>query len=209
MLARLANMRPLVAAALVVLFLFAMWLAFRRGATQRTVSVGFTTTNGHFPEPVLVVGDQIITAWVTNTGRSAITLNEPYVLFENAAGGLVRDQGASWNQKGYSADLPPGTAAWLANGFDRDRKRLRFIFEYHRDGGPLLRIISKVVGMLPLRQLPQRAYDWLHRNGIVDGIVYGHYESSWIANPGWSDGRQPIRSEKYRAPAAAASRRSP
>ena len=158
-----------------------MWLAFRGRVPQRALSVGFTTTHGHFPEPAQVVADQITVAWVTNSGRSAITLDEPYAQREYAAGRLVRDQGASWNQKGYSADLSPGSAAWLAYGFD-DAKRLKVCFEYHRTGGPVLRAISRPASMLPLRRLPPPTYDWLRRYGIVDGKVYGHYESHWIAN---------------------------
>src|SRR5438093_3025986 len=115
-----------VSASLIALLLFAVWLAFHNGVVQHSVSVGFTTAHGHFPEPALLVGDQITVAWVTNTGHSAITLDDPHVQFENAAGRLVRDQGSSWNQERYSADVSPGSAAWLANGFDRDKKRLKF-----------------------------------------------------------------------------------
>lgn len=166
--------------ALVALLLLAMWLTFHSRAARRGLSVDFTTAYGHFGEPPLVVGEQIIVAWVTNTGNCAITVDDPYVQFENTAGRLVRDQGSSWNQKGYSADLSPGSVAWLANGFDPDRKRLKFVFEYHRNGGPFLKVISKAAHVLPLTRLRPRTYDWLRRNGIVDGTVYGHYEGPWI-----------------------------
>jgi hypothetical protein len=201
--------RIAVSAALIALLLLAMWLAFRSHVPRRGLNVGFTTTHGHFPEPARVVADQITVAWVTNTGRSAITLDEPYAQREYAASRLVRDQGASWNQEGYSADLSPGSAAWLAYGFD-DANRLKVCFEYHRIGGPVLRAISKPASMLPLKRLPPPAYDWLRRNGLVDGKVYGHYESPWIANPqGRANGRQPIRLGTNQTSPAAASRRSP
>jgi hypothetical protein len=190
--------KVVVSAALIALLLFAMWLGLHRGVPQHNVSVGVTTSH------------ESTVAWVTNTGRSAITLADHYVQFENAAGQLVRDLGPSWNQEGYSTDLSPGTAAWLATGFDQDTRRLKFVFEYHRNGGPMLSVISKAVSVLPLRRLPPRPYDWLHRHGIVDGAVYGHYESSWIANPqGGANGRQPVRSETNQTPAVAAPRRSP
>ncbi len=199
-----------VSAALIALLLFSMWLGFHSGMPQHNVSVALTMAHDQFPQPFPVVADQVTVAWVTNTGRLAITLEAPYVQFENVAGRLVRDHGSSWNQEGYSAELSPGRTAWLANGFDKDRKRLKFVFEYHRNGGPLLSVISEVVSVVPLRRLPHWAYDWLHRNGIVDGNVYGHYESCWIANPqGAANGSQPIRSETNPASGAAGSRRSP
>ncbi len=192
---------------LILLVLLAFWIAHPSGPR---IGVAFTTAHGHFPEPALVVGEQITILWVTNGGRAAISLEMPYVQYENAAGRLVRDQGASWNQKGYSADLSPGGVAWLANGFDPDRKRLKFVFEYRRSAGPLGRAVSKAIGVLPLKRLPQRSYDWLRRNGMVDGIVYGHYEGPWIANSqGGANGRQPSGSDTNRTSAAAASRRSP
>jgi len=191
--------RILLGTALVALLLFAMWLTFHSGVPQHRLSVGLTATHG---------ADQITVAWVTNNGRAAITLDEPYAQREYAAGRLVRDQGASWNQAGYSKDLSPGRVAWLAYGFD-DTTRLKVCFEYHRNGGPVLRAISKPASMLPLRKLPRPTYDWLRRNGIVDGKVYGHYESPWIASPqGGANGRQPIRSGTNQTSPAAASRRS-
>ncbi len=205
----LLNMRRrykiLLNAALVALLLFAMWLALHGGVPQHQLGVGFTTTHGNFSR---LVADQITVAWVTNSGRSAITLDEPYAQREYAAGRLVRDQGSSWNTEGYSAYLPPGRVAWLAYGFG-DEKRLKVCFEYHRIGGPVLRAISKLASMLPLRRLPRPTYDWLRRNGIVDGKVYGHYESPWVANPqGGANGRQPTRSGTNQTSPAAASRRS-
>jgi hypothetical protein len=201
--------RILTTAALVALLLALVWVMFRGTLPGRSLSFGLTTTHGHFPEPGLIYADQIAVTWATNTGRSGIFLDEPYAQRENAAGRLVRDGGASWNQKGYSADLSPGSAAWLAYGFD-DAKRLKVCFDYHRSGGAMLRAISKPASMLPLRRLPLRTYDWLRRNGIVDGNVYGHYESPWIANPqGGANGRQPSRSTTNRTSAAAASRSSP
>jgi len=202
--------KVVVSAVLIALLLFAMWLAFHSGVPRHNVSVAFTTAHGHFPEPAQVVADQIIVAWVTNTGRSAIALDEPCVQFENAAGRLVRDDGSSWNQKGYFADLSPGSAAWLANGFGSDTKRLKFVFDYHRRGGPLLRAISNAARVLPLARLPRRTYDWLRQNGIVDGFLHHHYEGPWIANPeGGANGRQLSGSEANRTPPDAASQRSP
>ena len=196
--------------ALIPLVLLALWIAYHSSRTQPRIGVAFSTAHGHFPEPARVVGDQLIILWVTNTGRSAMTLEEPYVQFENAAGRLVRDQGSSWNQQGYSADLSPGNVAWLAGGFDTDTKRLRFVFEYRRDGGALLKAISKAIGALPLKRLPKRTYDRLCRNGWVDGIVYGHYEGPGIANPqGGANRGQPCGPETNRTSAAAAPRRSP
>lgn len=189
--------KMLLSAVLIALLLFAIWLGLHSGVPQPNVSVGFTAAHGHFPEPPVYFADQIIIAWVTNTGRSAITLGEAYVQFENAAGRLVRDEGPSWHPRG--SDLPPGTAAWLVNGFDRDRRTLRFIFEYHRDGGPLRKGISKAAGVLPLKRLPRRTYDWLGRNGMLDGLLHGHYEGPWIANPeGGANGRQLSGSEANR-----------
>jgi hypothetical protein len=170
-------------AALVALVLGAIWLMRHVGAARHGLSVAFTTTRGHFPEPAKVVADQIAVMWVTNTGRSPIKLDMPCVQFENAAGRLVRDQGSSWNQKGYSADLPPGSVAWLANGLDPDRKRSKFVFEYSRSGGSSLKAVSTALSVLPLKRLPRPTYDWLRQNGMVDGIVQGHYESPWIVNP--------------------------
>ena len=202
--------RRIIVGIVLVAFLSVLWLFIRANAPQRTLTISFTTAKGHFPEPPLVVANLIAVAWVTNTGRFSLTLDEPYVQFENAAGQLVRDHGSSWNQQSYSADLPPGSAAWLANGFDADRRRQRFVFEFHRNGGPLVRVLSKAVGLLPVRQLPASTYDWLHRNGMIDGVRYGHYESIWIANPhGGASGQQPSSSEADRTSATAGSGHSP
>jgi hypothetical protein len=76
----------------ILLVLLVFWMAFRSGSSIR---VAFSTAHGHFPETALVVGHQLSILWVTNTGPSAITLESPYVQFENAAGRLVRDQGSS------------------------------------------------------------------------------------------------------------------
>lgn len=199
-----------VAAAVIALLLIAIWLTFRRGATPPVLTVAFTTVHTHFPEPALVVGDQIIVAWVTNTTRLAITLDMPYAQFETADGRLVLDQGSSWNQQGYSASLAPGSASCLAYGFDPDRQRLKLAFDYHRNGGPLGRTISKVAGILPLKRLPVRIYDWLRRNGMVDGALHGHYEGPWIANPqSGVKGGQTLSSGTNPTAAAAPSPRPP
>ncbi len=195
-------------AAAVMLFLIAMWLTLHRGAAEPGLSVAFATARAHFPDPALVVGDYIIVAWVTNTGPSAITLDLPYVQFATADGRLVRDQGCSWHQQGCQATLSPGSATWLANGFDPDRQRLRFAFEYHSNGGSLLRAISKAARILPLKRLPVRTYEWLRRNGMVDGAVYRHHGGPWIANPqGGANGRRPVTSGTSSTSAAAAFRR--
>jgi len=87
-----------ISALLLAILLLAVWLGFQGGAKQRRLSVGFTTAHGHFPESALLFADQIIVACVTNTGRSALTLENPYVQFENAVDRLVNDSGGSWNQ---------------------------------------------------------------------------------------------------------------
>jgi hypothetical protein len=190
--------KTMASAALLVLLLLAIWLVTPSRAAQHRIGVGFTTASGHFPEPARLVAHQIFVLWVTNTGRSAISLDLPYVLFEDAAGRLVRDNGDSWNEEAYGATLSPGSAAWLASGFDRDdgNRKLKFVFDYHWDGGPLLGGIIKAAGFLHLRML--------------DGAFHRHYESLWFANPqGGSNGKQPIRSETNATSAAAAPRRSP
>jgi hypothetical protein len=202
--------RIVLSAGLIALLLLLVWLLFNLGPRRRDLSMGLTTAQGHFPEPGLVYDDQLVVLWVTNTGRLAVTLDEPYSQSEYAAGRLVTDFGSSWNQEGYCADLKPGSAAWLAYGFDQHARLLRVCFDYHRDGGPLLAMTSKVAGILPLKRLPQGIYDWLRRKGIVDGRVHNHYESQWVANPqGRANGRQPIRSDTNQASTAAASRPSP
>jgi hypothetical protein len=188
----------IVGVALVALLLLALLLTFHDGTAQHSINVGFTSAHGHFPEPGLIYGDQSTVAWVTNAGHFAVTLDTPCVLFENTAGRLIRDQGPSWNQEGYNANLSPRSAAWLANDLNQDRKRMKFVFEYHRDGGPLLRGISKAVAVLPAARFPQGSYDWLRRNGFVDGAVHGHYESRWFTNAS-----QPLRPETNPTPAVA------
>ena len=168
-------------AAVIALLLVAMGLVFHSGAEQRSIRVGFTTSQGQ------LIGDQITFAWVTNTGHSTITLDVPHVVYENAAGRIENAYGAYYTQKtitpkSYSAALPPGGTACLVCGFNEDRIRLKCVFEYHRKAGPVPRAISKPGGALPLRRLPRGAYDWLRRNGMVDGVLYNRYESPWLAN---------------------------
>jgi hypothetical protein len=170
-----------ISATLIALLLALVWLLFRGSAPHRSLSFGQTTTHDHFPDRGLIYADQIAVTWVTNTGRSRVTLEAPYSQFERE-GRLVQDRGSSWAQAGPSADLPPGKAMWLAYGFG-DAKRLRICFEYRLNGGPWLRAISKAAGVLPLKKLPQRIYDWLLQNGIVDGFLRRNYEGPWIANP--------------------------
>jgi hypothetical protein len=169
----------LLGAIIIVLLLFALWLMLGR-AGRNDVSVAFTTARGHFGG---VYSPELVVEWVTNSYPSQITLEEPKVQFENSVGHFVLDQGSSWNQEGYYMDVPPGKAAWLANGFGPDRKRLRFSFEFHRSGGPVLGLMSKAIRVLPLRRLPPRQYEWLRRNGLIDGLMHGSYESAWFANP--------------------------
>jgi hypothetical protein len=170
------------AVALFGLLVFAMWLALHGRQAQRSLTVGFTAARGHFPEPPLVVAQHLIVAWVTNTERSIVVLDLPSVLEETSTGQVVTDQGSSWNQEGSFPQLALGSSAWLAGGFDGDTKRLKFVFDYHRDGGATLKIISRALGVLPLRRLPGRIYDWLRRHGMIDGAVHDHYESPWFAN---------------------------
>jgi hypothetical protein len=166
--------------ALIALMLAAMWLAFPKSGAVRGLSFGLTTARGHFEG---LYADQITVAWVTNNWRSAIDLDLPCARMEYAGGRLVTDYGPSWNQKGYSAHLLPGSTAWVAYGIRRDAKRFRVIFEYHRDGGPVRRAISKGVGILPSKRLPRRIFTWLSKHGFVNGVVHGDYESPWIPNP--------------------------
>jgi hypothetical protein len=202
--------RIALAVAVMVLVLVAFWVALRSGSAHPRIGVALGTAHGKFPEQPLLSADDIAVAWITNTGSSRITLTDPCVQFENAAGRVITDQGSSWNQKAYSTDLSAGAAAWLASGFDRDRQRLKFIFEYRRSGGAFLKAAAKVAGVLPLNRLPQRSYAWLRQNGLVDGTLHLRYESSWIANPqGGANGRQPFSSYTNRTSAAAASRGSP
>jgi hypothetical protein len=205
----------LAGAALVVLLLLAIWSAFPGRPVRSRMSVGFTTASGHFPEPSQFFADEIVVLWVTNTGPATLYLDDGYVRFENAAGRLVRDYGPSWHQESnssHSGNVLPGNAAWLASGFDRDngKRRLQFVFAYHWDASPMIKGISKAVGQLPVNRLPQRTYNWLRRNGMVDGGVHRDYESHWIANPkGGASGRPPIFLDTNRISAPAASRGLP
>jgi hypothetical protein len=167
---------------IVALLLIGIWLALPGPRGPSGISVGFTTVRGHFPEPGILYADQIIVLWVTNTGNSTVTLNNPFTQFENPDGRLIMDMNTSWNQKGFSVTLSPGSSASLATGFESDRRKLKFAFDYHRDAGPVRRAISKALGWLPLKRLPMRTQNWLHRNGMVDGAMHGHYEGAWVTN---------------------------
>ncbi len=204
------RIRLLLGAALVALLLCAILLLLHTSSARRGLSVGFTTARGHFPEPGLIYDDHIRITWVTNTGHFTLTLENPRVQYENEQGRLVLDMGGSWDQKGYQIVLPPRGVTWHATGFGPDRKRLRFMFDFHRSGGPLLKAISKVVGLLPPKRIPQRVYDWLHRNGLADGNVYGHYETAWFVPPHeGGNPAQPPHLETNRSSAATATGRSP
>ena len=171
----------IMAATLLGLFVFAIWLSLHWREAKPSITVGFTSARGHFPEPPRVVAQALIVAWVTNSERSIVVLDLPSVLEETSTGHVVTDQGPSWNQEGYSRELPRGSSAWLASGFDEDTKRLKFVFDYHRDNA-LLKIISKPLGLLPQKLFPRRTYEWLRRHGMIDGAVHDHYESPWFAN---------------------------
>jgi hypothetical protein len=170
--------RAAVGAAIFVLVV--VLVAFVGSKSSRGISPGFTTTNGHFG---VLYANQIVVLWATNTAHSTVTLRgREYVEFVNAAGHIIKDMSPSWNQEGSDPSLPPGGVAWLATGFDTDRNKLRFVFETHGNPNTLLISLSKVVGALPLARLPDAASEWLRRNGLVDGIVYAHYESPWFTN---------------------------
>ncbi len=169
-------------AALLGLLALAVWLVLHGHPAQRGLSVGYTTARGHFPEPGLAFAEHLVVAWVTNTGGSMVSLDLPSIQEELSTGQFVTDQGPSWNQKGNFPELVPGGSAWLASGFDGGTKRLKFGFYYHRNGSVALKIISRALGLLPLKWLPPRTYDWLHRNGMIDGAVHDHFESPWFAN---------------------------
>ena len=160
--------------------LVAIWLVFHKSGAVRGLSFGLTTARGHFEG---LYADQITVAWVTNYWGSPIDLDMPCARLEYAGGRAVTDCGPSWSQKGYSAHLLPGSTLWVAYGIARDVKRFRVIFEYDRDAGPVRRIISKGVGILPSNHLPRRIYSWLSDHGFVNGTVHVHYASPWIPNP--------------------------
>jgi hypothetical protein len=168
----------LASAAVIAVLLFAMWLALHNRIAQHSLGIGFTSSP--------VVAEQPTILWVTNTGRSAVTLDQGYVRFEDAAGRRVRDLlGPSWNgQTGHSPVVLPGKSAWLSSGYPvRDATRFKFVFDYHWNGSPLVRLISKGTGVFPLKALPSRTYDWLLQNGLVDGMLRGHYESPLVVKP--------------------------
>src|SRR5262249_12932643 len=145
-----------------------------------SIHVRFTTERGDFPERGLVVRDKIFVVWVTNTGPSTIFLGRPVAEIKDSGGRVSEDEGAWWNLKSSSTELSPARAAWVASSFDADKNQFRFGFEYRRKGNFLLRGASDVFGILPLRRLPVRAYDWLREHGLVDGNVYAVYESPWL-----------------------------
>ena len=158
-------------------------LLLKAPVPAQSIHVGFATDRGHFPEPGSVFYDQIFVMWVTNTGPSTIFLGRPVDEIKNSAGRVSEDQGYWWNQKRQGAEVSPGNAAWLAFGFDTDKKQVRFGFEYCRKGNFLLTGASAVSGILPLRRLPVRTYDWLRQHGLVDGNLYAAYESPWMDFP--------------------------
>ncbi len=168
----------LLSAIIIVLLLFALWLRLGR-AGRDGVSVAFTTARGHFGG---VYSAELVVVWVTNSYHSPITLEGPQVLFEDSVDHFVLDQGSSWNQESYDMEVSPGKAAWVANGFGPHRKRLRFSFAFHRSGGPVLGLMSKAIRVLPIRWLPGRQYEWLRRNGLIDGLMHGSYASDGFAN---------------------------
>jgi hypothetical protein len=189
-------------AAIVMLLFLAIWLMLPGRLTQSHIAVGFTTASGHFPEPGRVFADEIVVIWVTNTGRCTITLDEPHVLLHCPDGREIIDSGSSWNQEHYGMDLVPGAAAWLTAGFDRHDspsvEKLKFVFDYHRDPGPLMRTINQVACFLRL--------------GKAGAAFRRHYESPWFDNPrnGAKRGQgQPAGPVTNRTSTAAVPSRSP
>ena len=187
----------------------ALWLAFSGRTAQPRLSVGYALTRGYYREPPARVED-IAVAWITNTGPSSILWGSAYMEFENSTGQLVESASPSWNRQAISAHLLPGAPVRLTCDFNGDRRRMRFCFVYQRSSDPLLGAISKITRLLPLRLLPRRTCDWMQRNGLVDGTMFGLYMGPWLANPqGGTNGKQPFSSEINRTSAAAASRCSP
>jgi hypothetical protein len=177
-------------AVLITLLLVLLCFTSQSDAPVSSLSFGMTTTKsanfGTFAAsivlPVTSAGEPIFVALVTNNTHFTVQIDSTDVQREYEGGRIVNDYGPSWNGQENSASLMPQGIAALPFAVQRDAKRFRVTFQYRRDGSAVQKFISKVLSKLPLSRLPQRIYSWLRRQGLIDGVPQGDFESPWIPN---------------------------
>ncbi len=131
----------------------------------------------------------IAVASFTNNGRTVLGLGEPMVEWDVQAK-IAFSHGWSGTPTGTLArlSLPPKAVAELpvrplVFPWNHGQQKLRFKFTYTTDAGVVRRALSRIVGKVPDRLMPDATADWLLRKGFIDGQFHFQFESPWLPDP--------------------------
>ncbi len=200
--------------------LFFVTLAFRGSAAKRGGTSHNAIHESHLVGFSLVheaAGlDPIFTASLTNHYDVPIVLRGHAIQYEDDRG-QVQNGPRGWSTlhpwigvTNFDTLLPGSVARISFHDSDvpRQAKRVRLVFQYFYDAGPVTKAASQAVTNLPLGNLPPEARYRLYQLGLLNGQHQRSYDGEWISNESvHRTGTSRSAEEANRASGAAGSRR--
>jgi hypothetical protein len=163
-------------------------------------------------------GVDVFTASLTNQYGVPIFLRGHAIQYEDDRGKVTNGPRgwSTWHPwvgtTNFDTLLPGGVAtiSFPQNEVPGAARRIRLVFQYFYDAGPLTKAAVHAVTNLPVGSLSPEVRYRLYQQGLLNGQHQRSYDGDWVSNPqGGANGRQPLNSDTNRTSATAASRRSP